>query len=141
MDLVAYAALGDPGVTDYIKKHYGDVPRMRGVRFMKVQKPEWYDEPTFKRLCGKDIVYIHTRCGPCGRSFDNDDTNYTFYGADKWEKGNKLFLTHAKDKFDGTYCDHYFLAVVDDEYNAIIEMYRKQIEETENKQGLSSDNN
>ena len=116
---------------------------------MRLQKPEWSDDPTFKRLCGKDIVYIHTRCGPCGRSFNYKEgrgpntrgSNYIFYGADKWEKGNKLFLTHVGDKFDTTYCDHYFLAMVDDEYNEIIEMYRKQIEETENKQGLSSDNN
>lgn len=129
MDLYAYSLMGDEGLMAYVKKHYGEITRPRGVRLMRLQKPEWSDDPTFKRLCGKDVIYIHTRCGACGRSFKNKDNNYTWYGADKWEKSNKLFLTHARNrKGDDTYCDHYFLAVVDDEYKELINRY----EEAEN---------
>ena len=125
MDLYAYSVSDSKEVMEYIRKNYGDVPRLRGVRFMKNHDPKeceeggWYKE--FVDCCGKDVIYIHTRCGDCGLGFDNEDSNYVFCGGKKWEEENKdKFLFHKSDEFDATYCDHFFSAVVDEEYNSIL---------------------
>ena len=126
MDLGAFMVSQDSAVAEYIKKNYGEVPRMRGVRFMKLEKPVPNEEKSpqidmFNKYCGQDVVYIHARCGDCGGSFDNKSSNYIVYGAKAWEKKNKkLFLDHITDEFDSTYCDHYFKAVVNDEYAELI---------------------
>ena len=122
MDLGAFMVSECADVAGYIKKNYGEVPRMRGVRFMKVEKPVPNEEKSpqmdmFNKYCGQDVVYIHTRCGDCGFGFNSDEGNYTYCGAKDWEKKNKkLFLDHITDEYDSTYCDHYFKAVVNDEY-------------------------
>lgn len=124
MDLPAYVLSCNERVERYIANHYGDVPRMRGVRFMKAQKPDDTDEKEvmFRKYAGQDVIYIHTRCGHCGSGFDsNDDTNYSSYGAKEWEESlGDLFLGHENDDFDTTYCSHYFKAVIDDDYNEIV---------------------
>ena len=116
MDLYAYMLSQSKDVGDYISKNYGDVPRMRGVRFMKLQGAEDYDEPTeqgrmYARHCGKDVIYIHTRCG---------GSNYDYFEAGKWEESNPTFIESCDDDFDCTYRDHYFEAVLGDEYDALI---------------------
>lgn len=114
MDLQAYMISGDEDIMSYIDKHYGKIPRLRGVRFMKLETPydeETYQDEVFNSHCGKDVIYIHTRCG---------GGNYEYCEADKWENSNPLFLESVDDDFDCTYRDHYFEAVVDDEYNNII---------------------
>lgn len=40
--------------------------------------------------------------------------------AEYIEKNKELFLDHITDEFDCTYCDHYFKAVVNDEYAELI---------------------
>ena len=128
MDLGAYIVSQDNKVAEYIKKNYGEVPRMRGVRFMKLEKPVSNEEKSaqidmFNKYCGQDVVYIHTRCGDCGMTlgFKSKDSNYIACGAKDWEEKNKkLFLDHITDEFDCTYCDHYFKAVVNDEYAELI---------------------
>lgn len=125
MDLYAYSLTGFPEINDYIEKHYGNVPRLRGVRFMKVydrmdfEDCEW--DEMFLSYCGQDVIYIHTRCGDCGMGFDDERSNYVYCGGKEWEEQHKdLFLSHQSDEFDSTYCDHYFKAVVDEQYNRIL---------------------
>ena len=126
MDLGAFMVSECADVAGYIKKNYGEVPRMRGVRFMKIEKPVSNEKKSpqidmFNKYCGQDVVYIHTRCGDCGMGFKNKDSNYVYCGAKDWEKKNKkLFLEHISDEFDSTYCDHYFKAVVNDEYAELL---------------------
>ena len=114
MDLQAYVISEDKDIMSYINKHYSGIPRLRGVRFVKLETP--YEEETcqdevFNSYCGKDVIYIHTRCG---------GGNYEYFEADKWESNNPLFLKGVDDDYDRTYRDHYFEAVVDDEYNSIL---------------------
>lgn len=126
MDLGAFMVSQDNDVAEYIKKNYGEVPRMRGVRFMKLEKPVPNEEKSaqidmFNKYCGQDVIYIHTRCGDCGMGFKDKDSNYVSCGAKDWEEKNKeLFLEHISDEFDCTYCDHYFKAVVNDEYAELL---------------------
>ena len=109
MDLQAFMIGEDKDIMSYVNKHYGEIPRLRGVRFMKLETP--CGDSVFDSYCGKDVVYIHTRCG---------GDNYEYFEADEWENNNPLFLEGVDDDFDCTYRDHYFEAVVDDEYNSII---------------------
>lgn len=127
MDIFATILANDEKIDAYIEKHYGDVPRIRGVRFMKTEKaPENiacddYDNQMFAQYAGKDVVYIRTRCGDCGLGYENEDSNYIYCGGKDWEDKHKdLFLDHVTEDFDSTYCVHYFNAVVDEEYKEII---------------------
>lgn len=129
MDLPAYITAQNKEILDYIEKHYGKVPRLRGIRFMKteelVEDPDNAEETLFNKYVGKDVIYIHTRCG--GSKADKD-SNYIYFEADKWEEKNKeTFLENFTDIIDPTYQDHYFKAVIDKEYKAIL----KEITEEE----------
>lgn len=143
MDLIAYNEMQLEKVNNYIKKHYGDVPRNRGVRFMKLES-KVEDKPNidvsdmfgteeskncgykeiidmFNKYAGEDVIYIHTRCGDCGLGYDDEDSNYIYCGAKDWENEHKdLFLEHITDAFDATYCTHYFRAVIDEDYKEIV---------------------
>lgn len=115
MDMYAFMLAQTDEVRAYVDKNYGDVPRMRGVRFMKLQNPEDcdngdYQSEMYGRHCGEDVVYIHTRCG---------GSNYDYFEAGKWEESNLTFIESCDDAFDCTYRDHYFEAVLGDEYDAI----------------------
>lgn len=150
MDLMAYMIKQDKDVSTYIDKHYGEIPRCRGIRFMKLEVPiendnkpnkdvtdlfpsddmdmVEYDEVNemFNRYVGQDVIYIHTRCGDCGMGYEDEDSNYVYCGAKDWEEEHKdLFLDHITDPFDSTYCTHFFKAVVDDEYNKIIQNFEE----------------
>lgn len=143
MDLIAHLNSQDELVKKYIEKYYGEIPRCRGIRFMKIEektndKPNIdvtdifddsdipvsdYDEITriFNKYVGQDVIYIHTRCGDCDLGYDDEDSNYIYCGAKDWEEKHKnLFLEHITDAFDSTYCTHYFKAVIDDDYKKII---------------------
>ena len=144
IDLIAFATSQIEEVGNYIKKYYGDVPRIRGVRFMKLEsktenKPnidvtdlfptDEIDEviynsdinSVFNKYTGQDVIYIHTRCGDCGKGYDDEESNYVYCGAKKWEEEHKdLFLEHVTDPFDSTYCTHYFKAVIDEDYKKFI---------------------
>ena len=118
MDLGAHIIRNNEKIMSYINKHYDGIPRLRGVRFMKVEEPieidfesSYRQDKMFNSHCGEDVIYIHTRCG---------GGNYFDYDADKWEENNPLFINGIDDSFDCTYRDHYFNAVVDDEYNDLI---------------------
>ena len=119
MDLQAYMISKDYDIMSYINKHYSGIPRLRGVRFMKLESPETneytYQDELFNSYCGKDVIFIHTRCGGC---------NYEDFEADKWENDNPLFLTGVDDCYDETYRDHYFKAVIDDDYKNIINLLK-----------------
>lgn len=125
MDLGAYMLMEDiEGLNDYITKNYGKVPRIRGVRLMKLEKPMEEDDSNayyFNKYCGKDVIYIHTRCGDCGQGWYSKFSNYVFCGGRDWEQQNlKLFLAHDSDSYDPTYANHYFKAVVDEDYKALV---------------------
>lgn len=143
MDLIAYSNTQNELINKYIQKNYGNIPRMRGVRFMKLEeivqgKPNYdvtdmfkeknnidYTENTnmFNKYVGQDVIYIHTRCGNCDTSYDDKTNNYNYYGAREWEeKYSDLFLEHITDAFDSTYCTHYFKAVINDDYKEILRM-------------------
>lgn len=141
MDLHAYALMEEvEEIKDYIKKNYGDVPRIRGVRFMKLESDWTGEDLNEERLIhdkyvGQDVIYIHTRSGSCGNWY-SEDSNYIYFGADKWEESNsELFLEHVNDSLDWTYATHYFKAVVDDDYNNIInqlnKLYNSSVSENE----------
>lgn len=116
MDLYATLLDQDKAVHNYIVKHYGAIPRLRGVRFMRYEEPEVCNLPDAQgdmwlKYCGKDVIYIHTRCGA---------SNYEDFGADQWEQSHSdTFLESVNDGGDCTYRDHYFTAVLDEDYNKI----------------------
>lgn len=120
MDLGAYAKIDL--YKNYVNRNYGNPPRLRGIRLMKIEKPEEHSGSRqmnlYNSYCGQDVVYIHTRCG--GDEYD-EDSNYCSFGADVWEGSNyDTFLESINDEMDFTYRDHYFKAVVDDEYLNLI---------------------
>lgn len=140
MDMIAFANTQTEG-KEYINKYYGEIPRCRGFRFMKIEdkvdyKPNIdttdmfgseekidYSEvkEMFNKYVGQDVIYIHTRCGDCDMGYDDEDSNYISCGAKDWEEKYKdLFLEHITDPFDCTYCTHYFKAVINDEYNELL---------------------
>lgn len=160
MDLIAYKILNSDDeiskmIKDYVLKNYGDVPRCRGVRLMKIETPveegdhavvdvndilgspidnSYYTGQNylFNKYAGQDVIYIHTRCGDCGMGYDDEDSNYVSCGAKDWEENNhEVFLDHITDSFDSTYCTHYFKAIIDDDYNAIINKINEVLESEE----------
>lgn len=134
MDLYAHILNREEKINKYINYNYGEVPRIRGVRFMlveqKVKSPESDEEYVFNRYVGTDTIYIHTRCGDCRMGYDDEDSNYVSCGAKDWEdKYKSLFLEHITEEFDSTYCTHYFKAVINDDYKEIIEQLTHQHED------------
>ena len=155
MDMIAYSiGVGSP-FKEYINKYYGEIPRFRGVRFMKLEEPvpkdnkpnvdvtdmfgldeehEDYSEVNkiFNKYVGQDVIYIHTRCGDCGMGYDNEESNYVYCGAKDWEEKHKdLFIEHITDPFDQTYCTHFFKAVVNDEYEEALKVLEEAYNEAE----------
>lgn len=127
MDLRAFENTYDEKLSNYIEKNYGEIPRCRGYELMKlVEKYENdSDEQTFlyNSFVGQDVIYIHTRCGDCGLGYEDEESNYVYCGAKEWEEKYKdLFIAHFTDEFDATYCDHYFRAVINDEYKDLIKV-------------------
>ena len=122
MDLYAYMLTEEsPLVKKYITDCYGPIPRFRGARIMRYEEPSSCPDDTlqgeiWREYCGKDIVYIHTRCG---------GNNYEPCGGKEWEKSHVDFLQGVDDAFDETYRDSYFLAVQNDDYNRICESIEK----------------
>lgn len=121
MDLGAYVLINTLG--DYVQEVCGELPpRLRGLRLMKVETSEDFDAEDFtyahnrqfSELCGKDYIYIHTRCG----GSDGDESNYYYFGMDKWEKEHGAF--DIDDGYDHTYRDTYIPAVVNDTYKELI---------------------
>lgn len=130
MNLYAYAMGTMDEVWDYIEKHYGEVPRFRGALFMKTQEPsEDADSPQdtlFNSFCGKDVIFIHTRCGDCEMGYDDADSNYVAYGCAEWEESlGDLFIDHITDEYDSTYCDHYVAAVPGKDYDALLAFFQE----------------
>lgn len=123
MDLYAYMLSQDKNVQHYINEHYGPVPRPRGIRFMRYEEPDnCRDNDLWAEMCGKDVIYIHTRCGG-GYDETDPDSNYIACGGKSWEEANAdTFLESVDDEYDSTYRDHYFSAVIDDDYNKICEL-------------------
>lgn len=121
MDLYAYMLT--PKLKEYVKKVCGELPpRMRGICLMKVKNADDFDAidlthesmREFAKRCGKDYIYIHTRCGGSG----NDESNYYYFGMDKWEKEHGAF--GIDDGYDYSYRDTYIPAVVNDTYKELI---------------------
>lgn len=127
MDLYAYALSKNERVNNYIQEHYGPIPRLRGVRFMRYETPDSCegDGPQatlWKTYCGQDVIYIHTRCGG-GYDETDPDSNYIACGGKEWEEAHKnLFIYSVDDECDCTYRDHYFTAVIDDNYDKICQL-------------------
>lgn len=123
MDLGAYANID--ALEPYVSRHYGEVPRLRGIRLMRTEEQTGETEhqmQVFDSYCGKDVVYVHTRCGSSWLGDDDPNSNYIYCGGLEWEESNPdTFIESLNDEFDGTYRDHYFKAVIDDEYKAMIE--------------------
>lgn len=130
IDLYACCLAQDELIDKYINENYGDVPRIRGVRFMKIQeKTNKKDKLSrvFDKYVGTDTIYIHTRCGHCGFGFKGKRSNYKYYEADKWEeKYSDLFLEHINGDWDKTYCTHYFKAVKNDDYYKILKLLEEE---------------
>lgn len=129
MDLYAFALTKEDLINKYIEENYGEVPRLRGVRFMK-DAVEWAgtgDETLmFNKYVGTDTIYIHTRCGDCRMGYDDESSNYVYCGAKEWEEKHKdLFLDHITEEYDSTYCTHYFKAVINEDYNKILEWLKE----------------
>lgn len=123
MDLGAFVNIDS--MKKYVVSNYGDVPRLRGIRLMRVEEKTGEggrQMDLFDSMCGKDIVYIHTRCGSYQYGDDDPDANYMACGGMEFDRRNAdRLIASINDEFDGTYRDHYFHAVVDDEYERLIE--------------------
>ena len=117
MDLGAYANIGI--LREYAEGCYGFVPRLRGIRTYG----EGEQLKLFDSMCGKHVVYIHTRCGA---------NNYRDCGGEDFERRNDdAFIAAIDDECDPTYRDHYFEAVVNDEYKRLLDELAKSYEEAE----------
>ena len=130
MDLGAYMQVDY--LCDCVTRFYGEVPRLRGIRFMRVEEPVdadgYWQLEEFNRLCGHDVVCIHTRCGG-GLDEDDPCSNYVSCGGRDWEESNDgLFIRSFDDAWDATYRDHYFRAVVDDEYLGLVKQLENALE-------------
>lgn len=126
MDLGAHVIMRDERIMNYIKKNYGEVPRIRGVRFMKIETAidcgSFHSQfNMFNKYVGKDVIYIHTRCG----WYEGDEwSNYISCGWKEREDKNKgTFLESINDSFDGTYRDHYFKAIKGKEYKELLDLF------------------
>ena len=121
MDLGAYSLIGT--LEEYVTKHYGEVPRLRGIRLMKLEdKTNDSGLEIYDSYCGKDVIYIHTRCGSAWYGDDDPDANYISCGGKEFdERNSETFIESVNDEWDGTYRDHYFQAVIDSEYKQLIE--------------------
>lgn len=108
-------------------------PRLRGIRLMKIQDEIDDDSSSsssaelFNSFCGKDVIYIHTRCGQC--YFSSDD-NYIAFGMDEWESENNA-IGAANDPYDCTYRDTYIEVTEDKKslYDKILADFDKTIED------------
>lgn len=130
MDLKAFENTYDEKLSNYIEKNYGEIPRCRGYELMRLVEKYGNDsdEQTslYDSFVGQDVIYIHTRCGNCGLGYEDEESNYVYCGAKEWEaKYKDLFIAHCTDEFDRTYCDHYFKAVINDEYNDLVKEGKK----------------
>ena len=127
MDLYAYMLSQGKDVQNYVNKNYGPIPRLRGVRFMRYEEPDNCDgegdmKEVWSSMCGKDVIYIHTRCGG-GYDETDPDSNYIACGGKEWEEAHAdTFLESVDDEYDSTYRDHYFTAVIDDDYDKICKL-------------------
>ena len=123
MDLGGYAQIEQLG--GYVTRNYGSPPRLRGIRLMRLEKPTGdpeYQMQVFDGYCGEDVVYVHTRCGSACWGDGDPDANYISCGGLAWEEANpETFIESLNDEFVGTYRDHFFKAVIDDEYKSLIE--------------------
>lgn len=124
MDLGAYFNIGL--LREYAESCYGFIPRLRGIRLMRVEQPSnerGEQLKLFDSMCGKHVVYIHTRCGA---------NNYRDCGGEDFERRNDdAFIAAIDDECDPTYRDHYFEAVVNDEYKRLLDELAKSYEEAE----------
>lgn len=97
-------------------------PRLRGIRLMKIETPfenGGFQTEIFNEYVGRDVIYIHTRCG---------GNNYVDCGMDEWEKEVGA-LEGVDDEEDCTYRDTY-ITVPEDKwelYQQILE--REQVEQ------------
>lgn len=135
MDLYAYAFSCDELVERYVEKHYGEVPRMRGVRLMRFMEPGnlgcgGLEDEMYDRHCGEDVIYIHTRCGSACWGDDDPNANYIACGGKAWEESNPgTFIESCNEEFDGTYRTHYFKAVPGEDYDAICAQFEEAMKE------------
>ena len=136
MDLRAYIYSQADDVSGYVERHYGHVPRLRGISLMKFEKPGYAghgpEGDAWDRHCGEDVIYIHTRCGSAHWGDDDPDANYIACGAEKWEKDNAdTFIESVNEDFDGTYRSHYFRAVPGDDYDKLCKEFEAAMQETD----------
>ena len=112
MDLYAYSQIDK--LKKYLEENNIDIPRLRGLRLMKDEKPVSEDEikecvksgalqarkqcDIFNKYVGKNVLYVHARVG---------GANWDFFGMDEITK-HPLYLERVDDYFDSTYCDIYF---------------------------------
>lgn len=132
MDLAAYVILTDEMFKNYVNEHYGEPPRPRGIRLMKYEKEGFAGDgkegSMWDSFCGKDVIYVHTRCGSASWGDDDPEANYMYFGADKWEEANAdTFLGSVNDDWDGTYRDHFFKAVPGPDYDELCREYEKML--------------
>jgi len=112
MDLYAYTRIED--LKELLPS---EPPRLGGIRLMSTEEPVEYPESlrakTFNKYVGKDVIYIHTRCG-ARFGDDNSDSNYVTCGLKDWEEENKdLVLDSINDDVDCTYRDTYIMVSED----------------------------
>lgn len=122
MDLRWHLIMRIEWMEDYIKKHYGEVPRIRAIRFMELEWPlEWWsDIQEFNKYSWKAVINIHTRCW---WDVGNEWSNYmTCWGYEREEELKKkwLFLSAHNENFDNTYRDTYVKVKKDKEYKALL---------------------
>ncbi len=117
MDLCAYMQIDD--IDEIARKNNIEVPRLRGYRLMKDEKPinisdrvvnkrQTKQLELWNKYAGReDILYIHARIGGnnWSRYHDQVDTK-------PW------FLEKVDDSFDSTYCDIYARIETEDTKNS-----------------------
>lgn len=129
MDIYWYALMNLKWMKEYIKKHYGEIPRIRGVRFMEAEwklKGSWEDIKEFNKYCWQKVINIHTRCW---WSEEDKLSNYMgcwWYEREKELKEKWLFLSACNEEFDNTYRDTYIKVVEDKEYEKLLKDIKKR---------------
>ena len=131
MDLYWYALMQLEWMQEYLKKHYWEIPRIRGVRFMEAewQLSWWTDIQEFNKYCWQKVINIHTRCWGNEKDKLSNYMSCWWYEREKELKEKWLFLSACNEKFDKTYRDTYVKVVEDEDYKKLLEDIKKRYED------------
>lgn len=129
MDLYWHAIMNLKWMKEYLEKHYWEIPRIRGIRFMEAEwqlRWWWTDIEEFNKYCWQKVINIHTRCWWIEEDELSNYMSCWWYKREKELKKKWLFLSACNEEFDNTYRDTYVKVVEDKEYEKLLKDIKKR---------------